>query len=138
MCVQSSNSGDKVKVGNKITESFQANRGAKQGCILSPLLFNIYLSDLQAKIEPPENAPAFISHDKQLGCLIWVDNLLLLPHTEAGLNNMLETLNHYATSNGLKINIDKTKVMIFNKTGRHFRKNFYLGETIIETSREYK
>ena len=60
--------GDKVcvKVGNKITESFQANRGIKQGCILSPLLFNIYLSDLQAEIEPPENAPAFISHDKTL------------------------------------------------------------------------
>ena len=28
--------------------------------------------------------------------------------------------------------------MIFNKTGRHIRNNFYLGETIIETSREYK
>ena len=53
-------------------------------------------------------------------------------------NSMLETLNHYATSNGLKININKTKVMIFNKTGRHIRKKFYLGETIIETSREYK
>ena len=111
--------GDKVcvKVGNKITESFQANRGVKQGCILSPLQFNIYLSDLHAKIEPPENAPAFISHDKPLGCLIWADDLLLLSQTEAALNSMLETLNHYATSNGLKINIDKTKVMIFNKTG---------------------
>ena len=51
---------------------------------------------------------------------------------------MLEILNHYATSNVLKINIDKTKVMIFNTTGRHIRKNFYLGETIIETLREYK
>ena len=51
---------------------------------------------------------------------------------------MLETLNHYATSNGPNINIDKSKVMIFNKTGRHFRENFCLGETIIETSREYK
>ena len=138
--METSSIGDKVcvKVGNKITEGFQANRGVKQGCILSPLLFNIYLSDLQAKIEPPENAPAFISHDKPLGCLIWADDLLLLSQTEAGLNSMLETLNHYATSNGLNINIDKTKVMIFNKTGRHIRKTFYLGETIIETSREYK
>ena len=127
-----------VTVDNKITESFQASRGVKQGCILSSLLFNIYLSDLQTKIEPPENAPAFISHDKPLGCLIWADDLLILSRTEAGLNSMLETLNHYATSNGLNINIDKTKVMIFNKTGHHIRKNFYLEETIIETSRECK
>ena len=70
--------------------------------------------------------------------LIWADDLLLLSQIKAGLNSMLETRNYYATSNGLKINIDKSKVMIFNKTGRHIRKNFYLGETTIETSREYK
>ena len=34
-----------VKIGHQVTDSFQANRGVKQGCILSPLLFNIYLSD---------------------------------------------------------------------------------------------
>ena len=86
----------------------------------------------------PPPPPAFISHGKPLCCFLWADDLLLLTQTEAGLNSVLEILNHYATSNGLKINIDETKVMIFNKTGRHIRKNFYLGETIIEPSREYK
>ena len=35
-----------VKVGNKLTESFLANQGFKQGCTLSPLLFNLFISDL--------------------------------------------------------------------------------------------
>ena len=139
-CLTMFYSGDQVcvKVGNKITENFQANRGVKQGCILSPLLFNIYLSDLQVKMESPEKKPAFISPNEPIGCLIWADDLLLISETEAGLDCMLKSLKHYATINGLTINIEKTKVMIFNKTGRHIRKNFYLGEMRIETSREYK
>ena len=127
-----------VKIGQQVTDSVQANRGVKQGCILSPLLFNIYLSDLQAKIESPENEPILLSHDELIGCLIWADDLLLISKTEAGLNLMLKTLNHYAMINGLEINFEKTKVMIFNRTGRHIRTKFYLGDMRIETAREYK
>ena len=34
--------------------------------------------------------------------------------------------------------MDKTRVMIFNKTGRHMRRNFYLGDEKVKTTREYK
>ena len=113
-----------VKLGNNITESFMSNQGVKQGCTLSPLLFNIFLSDLQERIEVPENKPTEISLNNFLGCLIWADDLLLLSQTEVGLNNMLKELKNYSEENGLTVNIKKTKVMIFNKTGRHIRRNF--------------
>ena len=96
-----------IKIGQKITDKFEATRGVKQGCILSPLLFNIYLSDLQEKIDSPENEPALLSHNQQAGCLIWADDLLLISLSETGHNCMLSTLNHYATKNGLEVNIDK-------------------------------
>ena len=51
---------------------------------------------------------------------------------------MLKELNNYSEENGLTVNIKKTKVMIFNKTGRHIRRNFYLGDLKVETTREYK
>ena len=65
-----------VKISNKITTSFKANRGVKQGCIPSPLLFNIFFSDLQTEIESPENDPTVLFHDRLIGCLIWADDLL--------------------------------------------------------------
>ena len=127
-----------VKLGSKITDSFHSNQGVKQGCILSPLLFNIFLSDLQRLVEISENKPALISQSEPLGCLIWADDLLLISQTETGLNGMLRELNQYAMENGLTINMKKTKVMIFNKSGRHIRRNFYLGNSKVETMGEYK
>ena len=127
-----------IKIGDKITNSFNANRGVKQGCILSPLLFNIFLSDLQTKIESKENNPTMLGHNHFIGCLIWADDLLLLSQSESGLSKMLQALNQYATTNELHINIDKTKIMIFNKTGRLIRKTFYLGKSKLDTVREYK
>ena len=127
-----------VKLGDKVTDNFRVNQGVKQGCILSPLLFNIYLADLATTIDLPENDPVILSDEETIGCLIWADDLLLLSQSELGLKKMLDNLNIYAKTNGLKINIEKTKVMIFNKTGRHIRRYLQLGETQIETCNEYK
>ena len=46
-----------IKIGIRITNTFVVNQGVKQGCILSTLLFNIFLSDLQPKLETTGNTP---------------------------------------------------------------------------------
>ena len=127
-----------IKVNNRVTNTFIANQGVKQGCILSPLLFNIFLSDLQTKLEKTESAPLLLTRNERIGCLIWADDLLIFSETENGLQNMLNDLGNYAANNGLSVNMTKTKVMIFNKTGRHMRRNFYLNNIKIDTTREYK
>ena len=113
-------------------------QGVEQGCILSPILFNIFLADLQANIEIKENEPININQGETLGCLIWADDILLLSKSYTGLNNMLKSLKTYADNNGLSLNVDKTKVMIFNKNGRHIRKPFMFGNNKIPTTRQYK
>ena len=127
-----------VKITNCISDTFQVNKGVKQGCILSPLLFNIFMSDLQEKLEHENNEPPEIAANEFCSCLIWADDILILSQSEQGLQNMLDSLYIFSEANGLKANMDKTKVMIFNKTGRHMHRRFFLGGQKVETTREYK
>ena len=127
-----------IKIGDKLTETFCINRGVKQGCILSPLLFNIFIADLPKTLGDTSSNPVQIDETKTLNSIIWADDLILLSETEAGLGNMLSNLKKYTEDNLLEVNLDKTKCMIFNKTGRLIRRNFWFGNERVEMIREYK
>ena len=128
----------KVKIGEYLSETFDVNQGVRQGCILSPLLFNIFISDLPELLDTPENMPAKIDNSKNISCILWADDLVMLSESEGGIRKMLEKLEAFSSKNGLLINEDKSKCMIFNKTGRHIRCNFPCGKLIISSVREYK
>ena len=127
-----------IKVGEQVTPTFVANQGVKQGCILSPTLFNIFLADLQPMIETTPCDPVVLHGNLKTGCLIWADDIVLLSQSKKGLQAMLQALNLYAQKNGMALNIKKTKIMIFNKTGRHIRENFYFGQDRLTSTRQYK
>ena len=127
-----------VKVGNKITDVFEVNQEVKQGCILSPLLFNIFLSDIVPLFSKTECSPLQLGNTETIGCILWADDLVVLSETEDGMQNILDNLSSYTEKNGMKINFDKTKSMIFNKSGRHLRRSFRVGKEIIHTTNSYK
>ena len=127
-----------IKISDTITPSFIANQGVKQGCILSPTLFNIFLSDIQAATDTAACDPVQIRECLNLSCIIWADDILLLSKSEAGLGNMLSALTTYTEENGMTINTKKTQTMVFNKTGRHMRRSFYVGNVKLESTRQYK
>ena len=127
-----------IKVGEHVTPAFLANQGVKQGCILSPTLFNIFLADFQPFVETAQCDPVVLRGNLKIGCLIWADDIVLLSQSKDGLQTMLRALNLYAKKNGMALNIKKTKVMIFNKTGRHIRESFYFGQDRLTNTRQYK
>ena len=113
-------------------------QGVKQGCILSPLLFNIFLSDLPESLGQGDCRPVYIDGTKSLNSLLWADDLLILSETEQGLRKMLGNLEEYTKTNTIEVNLDKTKCMIFNKTGRLIGRNFWFGNNKLAMVREYK
>ena len=128
----------KIKIGGMLSDTFDTNQGVRQGCILSPLLFNIFISDLPDILNKEENDPAIIGSEEKLSCLLWADDLVLISQSKEGLTKMLNELSSFSTKNGLKINADKTKCMVLNKTGRHIRCNIKCNEMMITSVREYK
>ena len=84
--------------------------------VLSPHLSNIILSDLARNLNSMEGNVQV--HAREVNTLFWADDIFMFTKEENTLCEMLETLEEYTNENKLEINTDKTKIMIFNKTGR--------------------
>ena len=113
-----------VKMGQTRSDFFGLNIGVRQGCILSPLLFNLFISDLAKKFDTMEEKVQLGSIS--VNSLFWADDLVLFSETKEGLDRLLNTLEEYCRENELMINTKKTKCMIFEKTGRLMRRPFFL------------
>lgn len=110
-----------VKCNDKLTDSFNTSVGVKQGCVLSPIFFNIFLSDLP-EIFDAECDPVNLNN-ASLSCLMYADDLIILSESASGLQCALDKLNSYCNKWKLLVNIDKSNVMIFNKSG-HIINNY--------------
>ena len=125
-----------VKKEGGISGNISSNIGVKQGCVLSPLLFNLYLSDLP-KIFTNDCHPVELSESK-ISCLMFADDLILLSETAEGLKKCMLNLENYCIKWGLDINIDKTKVVIFNKGGLRYSKfKFQIMGKEVEIVKQY-
>ena len=127
-----------VRIGNHHTNAIKVNQGVRQGCVLSPLLFNLYLSDLEQTINNSNTSPPMIDDQTRLSCLIWADDLVLLTRDKSSLQKMINTLSEYNDLNLLTLNTVKTKCMTFNKTGKRIRSFFKYKNTILEDVFQYK
>ena len=125
-----------IKVNNRASLPFVTSVGVKQGCILSPLLFNLYIRDITDKFN--KDCHPVLLHDTALNCLMYADDLVLLSHSAKGLQNCLDSLEAFCKEWGLRINLQKTKVIIFNKTGQKIKKHrFHINGEEIEITDSY-
>ena len=115
---------------------FNLSLGVRQGCILSPLLFNIFLCDL-AKTLSDLNTNLKLN-DTCINSIFWADDLVMLADSEEKLKEMLKILEDYCRTNELTLNTKKTKCMTFNKGGRLLSRDFFLNGTKLENVRSYK
>ena len=125
-----------IQSDGKISKEFPVNQGVRQGCVLSPLLFNIFMSGLSKNLEHENKITLY--NDIAINSIFWADDLLLFSETEVGLNSILKQVDEYCSTNRMKINFDKTKCMVFNKTGRLLTSKCYIGEEKLENVRSYK
>jgi hypothetical protein len=88
------------------------NKGVKQGCPLSPLLFSLYCSDIH-ECWPHDTSHGVRLDNTSLTHLMFADDLALTSDTSGGVQCMLDRLHGYATRKHLYVNVSKSKVMVF-------------------------
>ena len=76
--------------------------GVRQGDVMSPNLFNIYINDLPSIFNGDNDSPKL--QDLYVHCLMYADDLVLMSLSEVGLQNKLNILNVYCKEWDLEVN----------------------------------
>jgi hypothetical protein len=123
-----------VKFGNIETEFFEVSEGVKQGCVLSPVLFCIFIHEFTKLLV--KNDVGVRIHDIRVGSLFWADDVVLLANSEKELNQMLSLAAQFATDWKLSFNQEKSNVLIIGQ--RINNKLWKLGDKYISEVDSYK
>ena len=108
-----------VVVNQETSNYFVSYRGVRQGENLSPLLFALYVNDLEDHLLG-ENC-AHLKFDEWLDLYLkllvfmYADDTVIMADSEVGIKNALKTLNNYCHQWKLKVNCSKTKVVVFGR-----------------------
>ena len=126
-----------IRVDKQVTGMFPIRLGVKQGDNLSPNLFKIFINNLPEYFVSISDDCVQLG-DKSLHCLMYADDIVLLSKSSNGLQQKLNCLENFCNDWCLDVNISKTKVLIFNKAGRHLKENFILNKEPLECIASYK
>ena len=97
---------------------FSSLVGVRQSCSLSPMLFNLFVDDIFDLFDNAKCDPVKL-HTKLIHCLMYADDLIILPETGNGLTESLEErLSNYVKKWKLKISAKRTKIIVFKRQGR--------------------
>ena len=100
-----------IRTGHGTTDWFQIGKGVHQGCILSPCLFNFYAEYIMrnAGLEEPQAGIKIAS--RNINNLRYADDTTPMAESEDELKSHLMKVQEESEKVGLKLNIQKTKIM---------------------------
>ena len=107
-----------VKCNGNHTDFFECPIGLKQGCILSPLLFNIFITYVSKYLNTHGlHGLQLIPNENILHHLFYADDNCIFSTTPRGLQSKLDLIYNLSEKLGLEVNLDKTKIIVFRKGG---------------------
>ena len=100
-----------VRTGQGTTEWFQSGKGVRQGCILSPCLFNLYAEYIMRNTGLGEAQAGIKIAGRNIRNLRYADDTTLMAASEEELKSLLMKVKEESEKVVLKLNVQKSKIM---------------------------
>ena len=100
-----------VRTGHGASDWFQIGKGVYQGCILSPCFFNLYAEYIMRNAGLEEAQAGIKFARRNINNLRHADDTTLMAESEEELKSLLMKVKEKSEKVGLKLNIQKTKIM---------------------------
>jgi len=100
-----------VRNGHGTTDWFHIGKGVHQGCVLSPYLFNLHAEYIMRNAGLDEAQAGIKIARRNINNLRYADDTTLMAESKEELKNLLMKVKEESEKVGLKLNIQKTKIM---------------------------
>ena len=124
-----------VRVADEESMLQDIKRGVRQGCVLSPDLFNMYSEIIMRDLIDLDGIKF---GGRNINNIRYADDTVLIADSEEKLQILVEALVQSSEERGLKLNISKTKVMVVSKGNENIRANIFVGGEQLEQVERYK
>ena len=127
-----------ARANDRPTNFFSCSRGVRQGCLLSPILFALFLNDLNEAISSKAKGVRF--GEDVVHSLLYADDLILLAESGEDLQKQIDLLYDFTKLIQMSVNIGKTKIMVLRKHKRKIKskQTWLFGENEIQECDSYK
>ena len=145
-----------VRNGGEVSDTFAITNGVKQGCVLAPTLFSIFLSAMLEEafkdmgdgiyIQSRQNADLFtVAHFRAktkttnilVRELLFADDSALIAHSAEEIQRIVDPFANASSKFGLKINIKKTEVMFQPNSTMTMEEDINVDETTLTHVKEF-
>ena len=124
-----------VRLDGCNTEWFDVDVGVRQGCVISPLLFDVFVDGLAREMKALGLGVA--AGEGRLSLLLYADDIVVLANSVADLQRMMSAVEGFCRRWRLQVNMSKTKVVEFGSRGvrKIFLTNTW-GHTVFTSNRD--
>ena len=127
----------RVRHLNTYADFFEVAVGLKQGETMSPVLFSLFVEDLEIYLQSKPDSGINVN-DINLILLFFADDMVVLGETPYDLQNSLDRLYQYCLTWGLEVNTIKTKCIVFRRRGGLLNnEKWYYNDIEIETVNDF-
>lgn len=126
-----SNATIQITVNTDTSEKIEIKKGVPQGDSLSPILFTLFINDFETTLRQKELFGIPLNSTTDILTLLYADDIIILANSQVDVQNKLNALEEYTRNKNLKINTDKTKIMLFTEEDPQIKRGHIAAKEII-------